>query len=543
MKPKELNDLIDSIVTEEIKDTILKEAFEGKKQVYHIKCDGEPVESFDDEPTAREHLALYKKDHPGKQFIIERGVYESHSDMLEKLDAMGEQIEQNESNNMKTSPVKVKTLAEAILHAKENGIKKIRINEEIFDVDEAWDQMEEEEGCDDCDEVKEEEMSENDNFAASKWGVNHGKKSEEKGDGDNDKDDKKEEPKKEPKKGVDLGKSFEKFKKETKEEEECDECGGEEMNEAVCEKCGKEPCECVVKEETESVELSYVVNSDGHVKNISKSDEAANKFLNGSLKGNGSVKHKTVSKKDYDNGKVTVSNIKNYKSDVNESKNKNIRLTESQLINVISNMVKESSESIPGLAVTKKAQNGSKKENDQYASEVAKKMKDYNAFEGNDNPEFPKPIGKGEKMAVNNTKEEDEVVDDNRGRGMENLVYDNEPSKGFKERLKGSLEGDSKLGNAQETEKIGKDKTLSNGAKIGEPAKNVSGVPVKTDTGKKLNNLIPKKEKAKKEEPIYNKQAVPVKVVKEEEGIKFSSILEEELNKMNRILKYNNKTQ
>lgn len=473
MKPKELNDLIDSIVTEEIKETILKDAFEGKKQVYHIKCDGEPVETFNDEPTARQHLDLYKKDHPGKQFIIEKGVYESHSDMIEKLDAMGEQIEQNESNNMKTSPVKVKTLAEAILHAKENGIKKIRINEETFDVDEAWDQMEEEEGCDECDEVKEEEMSENDNFAASKWGVNHGKKSEEKGDGDNDEDDKKEEPKKEFRKGVDLGKSFEKMKKDTKEEEECNECGDKEMNESVCEKCGKEPCEC----------------------------------------------------------------------SMNESKKRNIRLTESQLINVISNMVKESSESIPGLAVTKKAQNGSKKENDQYTSEVAKKMKDYNAFDGNDNPEFPKPIGKGEKMAVNNTKEEDEVVDDNRGRGMENLVYDHEPSKGFKERLKGSLEGDSKLGNAQETEKIGKDKTLSNGAKIGEPAKNVSGVPVKTDTGKKLNTLIPKKEKAKKEEPIYNKQAVPVKVVKEEEGIKFSSILEEELNKMNRILNYNNKTQ
>jgi hypothetical protein len=469
MKPKELNDFINSIVAEEVKNTILEESMEGGKKVYHIKSENEPVDTFDTPEEAYHHLDLYKKDHPGKQFIIEKGIYESHSDMIEKLDAMGEQIEQNESNNMKKSPVKVKSIAEAILHAKENGIKKVRINEEVFDVAEAWEEMEKQEG-------KEEEMSENDDFASKKWGVNHKKSTAgmpelpEKNPWDEKEEDGGDE-KKEPKKGVDLGKSFEKFKKETKEEEECDECGGEEISEAVCEKCGKEPCECVVK----------------------------------------------------------------------ESKKKSVRITEAQLINVISNIVKESSESIPGVSVTKKAQAGSKKENDANATAVGKKMKDYLSFDGNDNPEFPKQIGKGEKIAINNTKEEESVVDDNRGRGPENLVYDQEPSKKFKERMKGSLEGDTKMGNSTDSTKIQK-KDITNGGDVGDTMDG-NGTTIKTDTGKKINKLIPTKEKEKKEEPRYKKEPVPVKVVKESTGIKFSTLVEEELVRMNRLTKYNNKTQ
>lgn len=477
MKPKELNDFIDSIVTEEVKNTILGESTGNRKRVFHIKCGNEPVDTFESLEETNHHLDIYKKHHPDKEFIIEKGVYESDSDMIEKLDAMGEQLEQNESNNMKKSPIKAKTIAEVILYAKENGIKKVRINEEVYDVDEAWDEMTEEEGCDECDQPKEEEMSENDGFAAKKWGVNHNKptagmpeipEKDEKGDYKNPWEEKDE--KKEPKKGVDLGKSFDKFKKETKEEEECDECGGEEMNEAVCEKCGKEPCECVVK----------------------------------------------------------------------ESKNKSVRITEDQLVKVIANIVKESS-SVPGIAITKKAQADSKKENDANATAVGKKMKDYLSFDGNDNPEFPKAIGKGEKMAINNTKEEDEVVDDNRGRGSENLVYDQEPSKKFKERLKGSLEGDAKMGNATTSVKVQK-KDLTNGAETPDEMDG-NGTTIKTDTGKKINKLIPKKEKEKKEEPRYKKEPVPVKMVKESTGIKFSTLVEEELVRMNNLTKYNNKTQ
>ena len=90
---------------------------------------------------------------------------------------------------------------------------------------------------------------------------------------------------------------------------------------------------------------------------------------------------------------------------------------------------------IPGVTITKKAQSASKKENDGHVKDVEKKMKDYLNFDGNDNPEFPKQIGKGEKVARENTKEQDEEVAKNFA-GLENLQYDGEPSEQFKKRLK-----------------------------------------------------------------------------------------------------------
>ena len=46
MKVSELNKLIENIVSEEIKSTILKESEGGKYEVYHIKCEGEPIATF-----------------------------------------------------------------------------------------------------------------------------------------------------------------------------------------------------------------------------------------------------------------------------------------------------------------------------------------------------------------------------------------------------------------------------------------------------------------------------------------------------------------
>jgi hypothetical protein len=424
MKPHEINNLVHSILVEEIKSAILKGNNQEKSVVFHIKHNGEPVDTFLDEASAQQGLNIYKNEHPDKQFIIEKCAYESHSDMIDRLDEMGEQIEQNESSDMKKSPIKVKTIHEAIVYAKENGIKKVRINEDVYDVDECWNEMQEseEEDCTEC----EDEMTEEDK-----------KKSE------TEKKEKKDEEKKEPKKGVDLGKSFDKFKKDVKEGD-------------VCEKCGKEECECTMK----------------------------------------------------------------------ESKVKSVRITEAQLIDVISNIVKESG--VPGLSVTKKAQSGSKKINDENATNVGKKIKDYLSFDGNDNPEFPKPIGKGEKVAINNTKEEDEFVDDNRGRGMENLVYDHEPSKQFKDRAKASLEGDSKMGNSTKSLKVDKSK-ISNGADPKDPEEDNKDA-IETETGKKINKAIPRKQKIKKDEPLYPKEKVPVK----EERIKFFSLLEEQLNSMSK---------
>ena len=86
------------------------------------------------------------------------------------------------------------------------------------------------------------------------------------------------------------------------------------------------------------------------------------------------------------------------------------------MIKVIEKIVMES---LPTATV--KAQAQSKKDNEDHAKEVAAKIKKSQTFDGNDNPEFPKPIGKGEKVARKNTPEQEKEIEDNRGGGLEDL--------------------------------------------------------------------------------------------------------------------------
>jgi Na+/phosphate symporter len=201
----------------------------------------------------------------------------------------------------------------------------------------------------------------------------------------------------------------------------------------------------------------------------------------------------------------------------NESKKnkKTLRLSESQLVELIQKMVNESS--IP--TATTKAQGESKKENDENLSNVDKKMKDYLSIPGNNNNEFPKQNQKGENVKVNPTSEEAEMIDDEKGRGLENLNYDHEPSSRFKERLKKALEGDSTMGNGQDAANV-----------------------VKSDLSKKIEKEVKRKEEAKKEEPLYKKEPVPVKTMNESDNKK-SPLLMEEIAKMKSLSSYNKKTQ
>jgi hypothetical protein len=199
-----------------------------------------------------------------------------------------------------------------------------------------------------------------------------------------------------------------------------------------------------------------------------------------------------------------------------ESKKKTLRLKESEMLEMIQRIVKES---VPGITVTKKAQTQSKKDNESNASEVAKKIKDATTFDGNDNPEFPKPIGKGEKIARKNTPEQEEEIQDNRGGGLEDLHYDMEPSQQFKDRLKKSLEGHTSTGNSQE-----------------------AGNVIKSDLGKNIAKKVERKHKQREDEVMYNKDVQPVKVVKESKN-NLSSILEEEIKKMKNMASYDKKTQ
>ena len=50
--------------------------------------------------TFSRNLDKLKKDHPGKQFIIEKAAYESHDHMLDTLDEMGQQLEEKEAEAM-----------------------------------------------------------------------------------------------------------------------------------------------------------------------------------------------------------------------------------------------------------------------------------------------------------------------------------------------------------------------------------------------------------------------------------------------------------
>ena len=184
----------------------------------------------------------------------------------------------------------------------------------------------------------------------------------------------------------------------------------------VCDECNKTMKECDCNKETTKPKKIVRIPESKMVETIERIIEASTKIVkpvNGK---------KTI--------KITESQMKHVlgvltEEDVNQPYTKTIGKSASQ------EGVKQSS--VPGINITNKIHGESGKENDESIKDVTQKIKDYTTFEGNDNPEFPKQIGKGEKVARVNTKDEDETVEDNRGRGPEDLTYDQEPSDQFKD--------------------------------------------------------------------------------------------------------------
>ena len=409
MKVEELNTIMESVLFDEIKNRIISES-KGGMEKYHVTCEGEPVLTCDTHEEAEEHVDKLSKEHPGKQFIIEKTNYESHEDMLEKLDKMGEELEETENNDMKEEL--------------KGGQKKLDKNHN-GEID-----------GEDFKMLRGEKQDTNEELIGGqkKLDKNHNGKID----------------------GQDF-KILKGQKQDTKEEEEeCDECGSgymEEMNEGeMCNECGNmmEDCGCG-------------------------------------------------------------------KSSMNESKKKTLRLTESELIKLIGKMVSEAA--IPGMETYKKAHSASGKENKENLSNVDKKIKGALSIPGATNPEFPKANTKGDKVADNNTKEEDEVVADHRGGTMLDLDYETEPSSEFKDRLKKALEGDATMGNSHD-----------------------AGNVIKSDLGEKLAKVAKRKEEEEKNAPMYNKDAQPVKIVKESKT-EAEVILENEIKKMKMIYGYDKKTQ
>jgi len=197
---------------------------------------------------------------------------------------------------------------------------------------------------------------------------------------------------------------------------------------------------------------------------------------------------------------------------MNESrvKKKVLRLKESQLINIIKKSI---SESVPGMSVTKAVQNKTKQDSEAHAVEVAKKIKKATSFDGNDNPEFPKQIGKGEKVKRKPIENEEEIIADNRGGGMEDLNYEIEPSEAYKERQRMAIEGDAKMGNSHDAANV-----------------------VKSNLPKKITQKVKRKREKEKNEPVVSwghrwKDPTSVKVVNEE------------IDRMKKLSLYNKKTQ
>jgi hypothetical protein len=415
MKVSEIKQLIENIVTDEVRKTIMEES-EGNKEVYHIKCEGVPLGTYGTQEEAENDMDKFKEMHPGKELIIEKGVYESHDDMLDKLDEMNDQLEEtNDMENTEKQPMEGNAFSGALAAAKLKGDDEFKVGDKEYDV-------KEEEDCEECGgSYMEEEEEGGDDFEEMLRG------------------------RRRKHSYVDNG------------EETPDEMGEEKK---CCEKCGKEMCEC----------------------------------------GGGMY----------------------------ESKKKTLRLTETELTKMITKMV---SESIPGLDAAKKAHTESGKENKANLDAVEKKIAGMLKFDGNDNPEFPKAIGKGEKVARKNTPAQEDEIKKNFA-GLENLDYDIEPDQKFKDRLKKAIEGHTTMGNAPTTEKT--DVKPSNGAKLGEEPKDKDGNVIPTpETAKGIEKQVKDRQKDKDSRELYNKQAVPVK----------SKSINEEVEKMKKMFKYNEKTQ
>jgi len=258
-----------------------------------------------------------------------------------------------------------------------------------------------------------------------------------------------------------------------------------------------------------------------------------------------------------------------------------LALTENELIDMIENIVKEQIVKDPseknnfsvkepqGLKKTKKAQGESKKENDDYAKSVVKKMKDYmkDMYMGggsyDENPDdFPQSNYDMEKehneMKYHPSDAVEEYIEAFSYPGMTNLVYDE--IKPDNERINKQLKGDSTTGNAIENKE---GKALGNVSKrskeVGERFKknfdeNLYGAEqmkasykrqpqetIEVEGNGKIKGSLKSKQGADKSSSI-NKATKILNTLESTED-KATKIIKEDLQKMKNLISYNRKTQ
>jgi hypothetical protein len=566
MNVSELDSIIENVISNEIKKSILNEAIGEKHVVYHVTCEGEPIETFKTEEEANNYIEN-NKDHK-KKLLVDKQVYESHSDMIEKLDRMGEELEEKENTNMQTTP-KFKSLNEALTHAKENGHKKVKIQNEIYDVNEYWKQLEEEETIDTLESEGEEECKECGNSYMEETEISEDEVNQFKS-----KIAQKLEKElgREPSRQELIKAITDLLAKQIKDDEEMIGSHEQETDETYDEEGmdietghynDEDDFEDMLRGRRKKHSYPAKTDDENNLEDMTKraekgdsTDLALHMMKNGLHEekmcnecGVGYMNEETgccnecgAPYQQMDEGCCTKcgKEVCECGGGMYESKKKTLRLTETELVNLINKMV---SESIPGMETYKKAHTESGKQNkSEIDAAMADVTKNHINIDGSDKPEFPHQNGKGEKVAVNNTKEEDEVLDDNRGRNPFDLTYDIEPSKEFKDRLKKAIEGHSTMGNAPTT--VNTNVKPSNGAKLGEQPKDKDGNVIPTpETGDKFEKGSKRKIEIKKKEPLYKKEPTPVKNVSESKTFQMSSVLEEEVRKMKSLTSYNKKTQ
>ena len=220
-----------------------------------------------------------------------------------------------------------------------------------------------------------------------------------------------------------------------------------------------------------------------------------------------------------------IKKVEDDKKEVNETTTDTIKkLVNKKLKNKLEEAV--STKKHPGYDAYEKAVKKSKTENDKAMKDTKKKFKEYETFEGNENPEFPHQEmsttnADGQYQYYRNNDEDQEFIDDFAYPGLIDFDVNNQNM----ERLTKYLEGSSETGNAQ------KDK---DGVALG----NV----VPSDLGEKM--LKSKKRRAEKIADQkasmtnlrgYTPDVQKVKQVKEG--------TEKDMDKMKKLWSYNKNTQ
>jgi len=257
--------------------------------------------------------------------------------------------------------------------------------------------------------------------------------------------------------------------------------------------------------------------------------------------------------KNLDKNKNNKIDAEDFKMLRKSSKKESVKLSESEMIDLIEKLVIEEKEksnikktTAKGEEVYSKAHKESGKENEEYIKSVTKKLKDYlkdgskGSYETNPNF-FPKGNGElgkmGKKAYVPSKAAEEYIENFARMNGMEDLDYDEiHPVDDW---ISKNIEGSSETGNNPEWANTGKSETnkrLNDRRKkslvrqLKRQAYNKAEQPVISDTAG---------ESSEKSKSSVNKI---FKAVESEEERK-DRLVTEEINKMNRLLNYNKKTQ